>query len=308
MDKFFELSHIQFVFDMFRTAMGGIEWFLLAYLICIAVLFIIGRETLSTAFVYPPFFMLLTIFNPFLIVPLSEVIGLTTRFRRLFWLLPLNLVLAYAFTCICMVEPRFSYLTKPPKHTQQQIRLNLIHRTAAAILCILFIIYFGSSMKPYLQKPENIYKTTDKIIEISRMINEDADVTGTDKAALYSSQQLLELRQYDPSIRSLLRREDLLDWNLEDTSEESVQKVIKSNHRLHILALVSRYGIQIDQEIFLKNAKKCNAYYIIAHYDTELYDYLISAGYEQLGIVEDFEIYRIGLDENNEPVWEQTIS
>lgn len=172
---------------------------------------------------------------------------------------------------------------------------NRIHRVIAAFCCIAFVVYFGSSMKPYLQEPENIYKTTNKIIEISRLINEDAQATGTDKAALYSSQQLLELRQYDPSIRSLLRREDLLDWNLEDTSEESVQKVIKSNHRLHILALVSRYGIQIDQEIFLKNARKCNANYIIAHYDTYLSDYLISAGYEQIGIVEDFEIYRTGL-------------
>lgn len=308
MEKFFELSHIQFVFEMFRTAMGGIEWFMLAYLICIAVFFVIGREMISTSFVYPPFFLLLTAFNPFLIVPLSEVIGLTTRFRRLFWLLPINLVLAYTFTCICTVAPRFSYLSRPPRHTAAQIRLNRVHRLLAALLCVLFVVYAGSSMKPYLQKPENIYKTTNKILEISRLINEDAAATGTDKAALYSSQQLLELRQYDPSIRSLLRREDLLDWNLADTSDETVQKVIKSNHRLHILALVSRYGIQIDQELFLKNAKKCNAYYIIAHYDTELCDYLISAGYEQLGVAEDFEVYRIGLDENKEPVWNQTIS
>ena len=295
MGSLFELSHIQFLFEMFRSAVGGIEWFVLAYFICVALYFIIGREYLSAAFVYPVGFMLLTIFNPFLIVPLSEVIGLTTRIRRLFWLLPVNLLLAYTFTCICTIEPRKSYLSNPPKNTPRQILTNRIRRVIAALCCIAFVVYFGSSMKPYLQEPENIYKTTNKIIEISRLINEDAQATGTDKAALYSSQQLLELRQYDPSIRSLLRREDLLDWNLEDTSEESVQKVIKSNHRLHILALVSRYGIQIDPEIFLKNAKKCNANYIITHYDTYLSEYLISAGYEQIGIVEDFEIYRVGL-------------
>lgn len=303
MGSLFELSHIHFVFEMFQTAMGGIEWFALAYIICVAVYFIIGREYMSAAFVYPVGFLILTVFNPFLIVPLSEVIGLTTRFRRLFWLLPINLLLAYTFTCICTIEPRKSYLSNPPKNTPRQILTNRVRRVIAAICCILFVVHFGSSMKPYLQNPENIYKTTSKILEISRLIDEDSQATGTDKAALYSSQQLLELRQYDPSIRSLLRREDLLDWNLEDTSEESVQKVIKSNHRLHILALVSRYGIQIDQEIFLKNAKKCNAYYVIAHYDTYLYDYLISAGYEQIGIVEDFEIYRIGLTDAGEPVW-----
>lgn len=293
MENLFELTHIHFVFDMFRSAIGGIEWFVLAYIICVAFYFVVGREYLSAPFVYPLGFMLLTIFNPFLIVPVSEVIGLTTRFRRLFWLLPVNLLLAYTFTCICTIDPRKSYLSNPPKNTPSQILMNRVHRVIAAICCVAFIVHFGSSMKPYLQKPENIYKTTNKIIEISRLINEDAEATGTDKAALYSSQQLLELRQYDPSIRSLLRRTDLLDWELKDTSEESVQKIIKSGHRLRILGLVSKYGIQIDQEIFLKHARKCNANYIITHWDMNLSDYLISAGYEQIGIVEDFEVYRI---------------
>ena len=97
MGNLFELSHIQFLFDMIRSAVGGIEWFVLAYFICVALYFIIGREHLSPVFVYPVGFMLLTIFNPFLIVPLSEVIGLTTRIRRLFWLLPVNLMLMRPF-------------------------------------------------------------------------------------------------------------------------------------------------------------------------------------------------------------------
>lgn len=298
MGSLFQLSHIQFLFDMFRTAISGIEWFVLAYAVCVALYFIIGREHLSPVFVYPVAFMCLTVFNPFLIVPLSEVIGLTTRIRRLFWLLPVNLLLAHGFTILCTIEPRKSWLSDPPKTTAKQILSNRIHRGIAVACCILFVVFFGSSMKPYLQKPENIYKTTNKIIEISRLIDEDSKATGTEKAALYSSQQLLELRQYDPSIRSLLRREDLLDWNLEDTSKATIRKVIKSKHRLHILALVSRYGIQINQKIFKKHAKKCNANYIIAHYDTYLYDYLTSAGYEQIGVVEDFEIYRIALTDS----------
>lgn len=299
MESLFQLSHIQFLFDMFRSAISGIEWFVLVYAICVACYFIIGREHLSPVFVYPVAFMLLTIFNPFLIVPLSEVIGLTTRIRRLFWLLPVNLLLAHAFTLLCTIEPRKSWLSNPPKTTQQQLLSNRIRRCIVGICCVIFIIYFGSSMKPYLQKPENIYKTTSKIMEISRLIEEDSRITGTDKAALYSSQQLLELRQYDPSIRSLLRRQDLLDWEIDPADTEAVQKVIKSTHRLHNLALVSRYGIQIPLKKFKKYAKKCNANYIIAHYDTYLYEYLISAGYEQIGIVEDFEIYRVSLSGND---------
>ena len=89
---------------MFRTAFGGIEWFLIAYFVCLAGFFVIGKERLSLGFLYPFLFMLLTIFNPFFIVPLAAKIGLTTRIRRLFWLLPVNLVLAYAFTMLCTLR------------------------------------------------------------------------------------------------------------------------------------------------------------------------------------------------------------
>lgn len=295
MGSLFQLSHIQFVFDMFRSAFDGVEWFVLAYLICVVGFFIIGREILNTAFVYPLAFMAVTIFNPFLIVPLSEIIGLTTRFRRLFWLLPVNLVVAYICTVICTVGPRKSYLSDRPHATLNQLRMNRFHRLIAAVCCILLIVQCGTYVNPHFQTPENIYKTTDEILEISRIIDEDSKTTGTEKAALYSSQQLLELRQYDPSIRSLLRRNDLLDWSIPDKEPETVEAVLRSKHQLHILALVSRYQIPIDLEIFKQSARRCNANYIIAHCEDGLNDYLTSAGYVQLDTAGDFEIYRIAL-------------
>lgn len=295
MGTLFQMSHITFVFDMFRSAFDGIEYFVLAYLICVIIFFIIGKEFLNVAFVYPLAFMAVTIFNPFLIVPVSELIGLTTRFRRLFWLLPVNLVLAYAFTFLCTIPPRISYLTNPPHSTKRQIHLNLLRKATAAVCCIIFIVQCGTFVKPHFQTPENIYKTTGQVLEISRIIQEDSDQTGLEKIALYSSQQLLELRQYDPSIRSILRRNDLLDWELPDKEPDTVESVIRTGHRLHILALVSRYQVQIDQEIFRENAEKCNANYIITHRDDGLHSYLTDAGYLQIGTAEEFEIYRISL-------------
>ena len=97
MSSIFQFSNVTFLYEMFRTAFGGIEWFLIAYFVCLAGFFVIGKERLSLGFLYPFLFMLLTIFNPFFIVPLAAKIGLTTRIRRLFWLLPVNLVLAYAY-------------------------------------------------------------------------------------------------------------------------------------------------------------------------------------------------------------------
>ena len=145
----FQLSHIQFFFDNFRSAISGVEWFVAVYIVCILCFFIVGKQYLNTAFVYPLAFMAVTVFNPFLIVPLSEVIGLTTRIRRLFWLLPVNLVLAFSFTWLC---------TRPGRQ---------LLKIGAAVCCIGFIVTAGTSVRPYLRMPQNIYKTSDIILEIS---------------------------------------------------------------------------------------------------------------------------------------------
>lgn len=278
MSSLFQFSNVSFLYEMLRTAFGGVEWFLAAYLLCLAAFFVIGRESLSLGFLYPFLFMLLTIFNPFLIVPFAELIGLTGRIRRLFWLLPVNLVLAFSFTSLCFL------------HTRKWLRPLI------AAACILFIVSLGSPVRPYLQKPRNIYKTSPVILEISEFLAEDSERTGLEKVALYSSQQLLELRQYDPSIRSILRRQDLLDWEWTDSGEESVQAVIDSGHQLHRLALVSRYGVQIDREAFLESARRCHANYLITHTDMALGDYYENAGYTQIGTAGEFEIYRAALE------------
>ncbi len=293
LENLFQFSHIQFLFEMFRTAVGGIEWFVLGYALCIAFFFIIGRMRLNLAFVYPLVFMALTIFNPFLIVPLSDVIGLTERIRRLFWLLPVNLVLAYAFTCLCTVPARKSYLTDPPAPTKRQRLLNSSHRLLAAALCIAFIVLFGTSTKPYLQMPKNIYKTSNEILEISRLIEEDSTRTSTSKKALFSSQQLLELRQYDPSIEGFLRRSDLLEFSIDPDSQEQINEVIRSAHQPHILALVSRYGIRIDPEVFLASIERCHITYIIQEQEYGLGDYFAENGFELIGTAGIYEIYRI---------------
>lgn len=276
MSSIFQLSNITFLFEMLRTAFDGVEWFLIAYLVCLAGFFVVGREHLSVGFLYPFLFMLVTIFNPFLIVPLAERIGLITRFRRLFWLLPVNLVLAYAFTMLCSLRMR------------KQARVFL------AVVCSVFIVTVGTSAAPYLQLPKNIYKTSNEVMTLSSILAEDAAATGLERRALYSSQYLLELRQFDPSIRCVLRRNDLLDWEIDPEDPAAVEAVIHSNHQLHRLALVSRYGLRIDREAFLQSARKCAVNYIITDEAMELADYYEAAGYEKIGQAGVFEVYRAG--------------
>lgn len=271
----FNLNNFTVLYDAFRTAIGGVEWFVIAYFICLACFFVIGKDYMNDGFVYPFFFMALTIFNPFVIVPVSGIIGLLPRIRRLFWLLPVNLTLAFVFTCTVFL----------PK--KKSLRLLI---TA----CITGgVVLLGSSAIPQLHMPENIWKVSNTVVDISDLIEKDAAENGLEKTALYSDVELLELRQYNPSIRSILRRNDLLDWSIDPTDEQAVSQVIKSRHVPHILALVSRYGVEISSKRFIKYMKRVKVSYVITEPSRDLQDYLIQAGLVQIGEINGYRIYRL---------------
>ena len=291
MGNFFQLSDIQFVFNMFRSAFEDVEWFVFAYVFCVVVFFVIGHKTLNLAFVYPLAFMAVTIFNPFLIVPIGEIIGLTTRMRRLFWLLPVNIVLAYVFTWIITTPPRKSYLSNPPKPTHMQYAHNKHLRALACLCFVLFIVFFGSLAKPYENMPQNIYKTSNTIIEISELIEADSAANNLGKKALYSSVKLAELRQYDPSSQSMLRQSDMEEWDPGELSRKEIKQIVRSQHQPHILALVSKFGIRIGQKAFKNSMDLCNIDYIIQEAEMQLGDYYEAAGYECIAVIDEFEIY-----------------
>lgn len=289
MKSLLQHSHIQFFLEMFSSAIDGIEWFVIAYVLCIIVFFVIGSRFLRLSFGFPLVFMMVTIFNPFLIVPVAHAIGLTSRFRRLFWLLPVNLVLAYVFTRLC---------TLPEGKKQKKIFFHKLWRITAPVCCIAFTVLLGTSARPYMHTPQNIYKTSNEVRSISAIIAEDAKAAGIKKTALYADLSLMELRQYDPTISNILRRKDLLNWELENTDDETIESVIRSSHRRHILALTARYGIPIDPKVFRSNMRHFKINYIITPDGMNFHDYFQQTGYEQIGTAGIYEIYRA---ENKRP-------
>lgn len=165
---------------MFRTAFGGIEWFLIAYFVCLAGFFVIGKERLSLGFLYPFLFMLLTIFNPFFIVPARG-------------------------------KDRPDHPDPPPvlaTSGQSRARLCFIHAlysphekmgTASFVYVFaVFVATVGSSVRPYLHMPQNIYKTSDEILEISSIIESDSAATGLESA---HSTQASSCWSFDSTIR-----------------------------------------------------------------------------------------------------------
>ncbi|MCD7715273.1 MAG: hypothetical protein LUI39_02325 [Lachnospiraceae bacterium] len=307
MNSIFQLSNVQFLAEAFLSSISGIKEFALLYLFCILVFFFFRKKYLNAAFGWPFIFMCLTIFNPFVIVPLSELIGLTDRIRRIFWLLPINLVLACSFTCILTIAPHENFFRGPAHHNGLktshpaavlwQKRMNYASRTAIFICIVAAVAVFGNSVIPHMQLSHNIYKVDDTILEIADILNEDSDETGLEKVVLYSDTSLLELRVYDASISGALDRHELLSYSPNISDEEAIQKtvkqVIQSRAWLYLMTLVSRFHLEVDTDAFRTACQAYNVNYIIMHSDDGMGTFYEEAGCSLIGSAGDYEVYRI---------------
>lgn len=270
-------SRIDFFKESFTTAIGGIEPFVVVYVLILAGFIILKKKELKQYFSYPLIFMLLTVYNPFIIVWVAEKIGLTSRIRRIFWLMPINLVLAVAAV----------FLIKRFKKTWLRVLM-------AAVLAVA-VVLGGTPAIPEMKKAENIYKVKNETIEISRIIEEDAGTDGYKKAA-FADVAMLELRQYDPSIRNLLNRKIMYSWNPDVSDGKVVERIKKKvTKRKYQVALVIKYGITIDEELFKKCIQKKKVEYLIPNKGLGLDDYLLRMGYENVGETENFVVYRTNI-------------
>ncbi|MCD7884582.1 MAG: hypothetical protein LUI87_12885 [Lachnospiraceae bacterium] len=300
MKQIFQLSNVQFLYNAFRTAIKGVEWFVLAYFICIIMILNLGRKEWKDVFARPLVFMAVTIYNPFLIVPVAELINLTTRIRRIFWLMPVNLVLAFVLTAVCTAAPGEYALLSRKKWSENSLlsrfcvkkQASRIIRYGIVVCMVLLITALGTSVIPNLHMTQNRYKVDSALVTISDYLEKDTAATGLDKVVLYSDTLLLELREFDPSIESALRRDELLTYSPDLEDEEAIQETVNSKSWLKILALVSRFQVQVDMESFQNAMDQYGVNYIIMIPNEEMDAYYTEAGYPLATKIGAFAVYR----------------
>lgn len=275
MQNLYELG-MDFLNKAFDDSFSNIEFFFLAYAVILAVFWLRNKQNLKSFFVYPALFGFFTVFNPYLMIPVADKIGLAPRIRRIYWLLPVNLVLAFALVWLIYV------LSKRWK------------QAAAVILCIFLIALCGESQWKHMIPAENSYKIKNETVAIADMIEQDAD-THEPKSCLFADIQLLELRQYDASLLNAIRRKDMADWSVNAADPAQVQRVLDKKNSRRILTLVLYYGIQIDPAVLEKNMDKHQIQYVIPHKEKGLGEYFGNIGYELVGETEHYEVFRRGL-------------
>lgn len=184
---------LNFVKVCLTTYLGQVYFF--GFFIAGIFLFIIQKKRAEQYISIYTLFLFVTIFNPFLIKTVYAYFNQDEVYYRFFWLLPVNIIVAYLGTyCI-------------GKNT------GYVRKGLMAILILCIILFMGSpavSPSAFVNIPDNLYKVSDEVLEISEYIRQDTEEKNPRVAV--ASDLLMVLRQYDASLNFTLNRDFALCW------------------------------------------------------------------------------------------------
>lgn len=248
-----------FIYKAIDDGFSGVFSIWAAYLLCLAILVLIGKKREKLIFVYPFVLLLFTLYNPILITPIMDKIGLAVRIRRIYWLLPVNILVAYI--CVRLVL---------------KFRSKLLQVVSVVLLVCIVALSGQCMLNSNMEKTQNIYKINNEVIEVANALkakNEEEVQTA------FVSPNLLQLREYDPSIFNTMTRSVMMKWSLDLTDEEAVGKVIDGENDRKKIALVLRFGyLNMNCSVFRESLKETKTEYLILEKNSDIAAYLTQAG------------------------------
>lgn len=173
--------------QIFQKYMGTgliVIWFLAAL---IYVLLNEKQRPKRILFVYMPVIMLLIYFNPLFVRVFFSVVESEIYFR-MWWLVPVIIVIAYAAVCICD-------------------RLRGRAKGIFAVTVVALIVLSGKLVysNPLYSRAENSYHVPESVVEICDAIV----VPGREVMAAFPSELILYVRQYAPRVCMPYGRDDM---------------------------------------------------------------------------------------------------
>lgn len=262
---------LNFVKTCFKTYVGDVCFFGV-FIACIFLLFIRPQKLTKSTSAYV-LLLFLTIFNPFLVKLFFSYFHQDDVYYRFFWLLPVNLVIAYSATHL---------IFKLHRNAKKFF-------TSLIIICtIIFlgspVIYFSSLSK----LPDNLYKVTDDVLEISEIIHQNSDSNTLYVAP--ASDLLMTIRQYDPSIILTLERDRVLCWqgaplfqSLSENGAYQAQKPIMD---------VIYGGDTSNPTKFLSSIEITKTQYLVYSKDVNISSFLEDLSYQYIGETDNYIIYK----------------
>lgn len=184
---------LKFVKTCFTNYWGQI-YFFGVFVVAVLWFFLAQKHRLKYFSLYT-FFLFLTIYNPVLVKIFFKYFNQDSVYYRFFWLLPVNLVIAY------LIVHSISCIS------------NCVKRAITLCVIICMIVLLGSPVKYFsslLNVPNNLYKVSDDLLEVSEYIHQDTN-TPNPRVAV-SADLLMTIRQYDPTISLTIDRDYALCW------------------------------------------------------------------------------------------------
>lgn len=218
-------------------------------------------------------FLFATIFNPALIKYFFAPFQMDDVYYRFIWLLPVNILLAYLGTqCIDLGTTAF--------------------QKAFVGICIVgTIMLVGSPVKYWksaVNFPDNLYKVSDDVLEVSEYIHQDT--TEENPRIAVAQELIMSMRQYDASLILTLDRDMVLCWQgapnfqvLSDNEwyvyEKSIMDVIYG-------------GNTSNPDDFRTAIQATSTQYLVYSCQLDIATFLTAEGFTPIAQTDNFVIFR----------------
>lgn len=262
---------LKFVKTCLSTYLGELYFFGI-FIACIILFITHTNKTQKYISIYT-FFLFSTIFNPFLVKIVFGYFGMDEVYYRFFWLLPINIIVAYLGTyCIS----KFSGYAKKAI-------------MAMAIFCIVLLMGNPSiSPSTLLTMPDNLYKVSDEILEISECIHQSSDEKNPSVAV--APDLIMTIRQYDASLQLTLYRDIVLCWQGMSLFQEWATNDL---YQLQKPIMDVIYGGDTSNpEAFQQSMASTSTQYLVFSKDIDIQAFLQELGAQYIAETTSYVIYK----------------
>ena len=266
-----------FVWQNFQFFMAQSKLWYIFPVLMLLVLFARKKEYRLLG-IYPYLTFLVTVCNPFLIEIAGKLIGLSDRYYRFFWLIPLGL-LAGILTAWIVGKIKWKVV--------QGVFLAAV---AAGVVIFGSPAYFSEGAHGYGVRKNDFY-ITDVVLHVSEEFHKHG--IKNPKVA-YPDWMVYEICQYDPSIISIFAREEIPGL-FPGSTDQLVNAVTEKNYELIVkYTYLTTWTDLVSPEQFHEAIKAMDMdYFVIPEEDERVLEFYKASGCELSGQTDGFYIMHV---------------
>lgn len=229
------------------------------------------NQLLRKYFLYPSLIVFIVVNNPITIGLLVETGFMEQeRYVRLYWLLPISVIIAYACTM---------FIERVRKQRSKYI-------VGFLIICMMFFSGSYIFASGNFQKATNPYKLPQKVINVTDRIVEDIEKDGgkvEETRIVVPSDLSGYIRQYNGDIKLLYGRRVEYNTDVDGYLAEQVKDAMDEG--------------SVDCELVATKARKSGCKYVVVEKEKKLEGELEGYGYELMKVQDGYSIYKDVLED-----------